>query len=726
MRDLYAAAAEALGRPGPNATRARSRDRPGARRRLVQALLRRIGSARDPRDARRWRPLAVQSSSPAENGGGPRSSPRRSTWSCHVTGAVAGFSRWPHRRRAPSRNRSEFLSRSTTRVRALRRRARRPAGRAPPALPGRTLRVPIGLARPERAAFLTFAATLPEARGSGAGLALTEHVLAWAHEHGYPDDVADWRMTNLLASRFWPKRGFRRTFLRLYRSLPDAHSAPRRLADRRRQRGRRRRRARPAAAARAGRGRRRRGARLAALPARGRAARGARASRRPRDGRRSSRRRNRFRSRRSIRAGRARRGDRRARAVGRSVERPTILVAGGLARRTAEREVDQFVPPEFARRFRGSVEVHDAESPDLVPLADRRTATCASIPRSSRRISSHGQRRRDRPPRRAGACSSARPTPRRSARPTRTRCSRPRRRTGWQLGVRARARAPPHASPSSASSLVLNTPRARRDAARLSVRRGVGRTARPLARAPPLRRCFPASCAGALLQPIPACERLGAVFSGPPSVAHAEALLRGTEERARSLGEPLDAVCLGIPGTTPYLPRERPNPLLAAYLGLGLALRLWRDAFPVVDGGTAILAHPFEPPVRAPEPAAVPQLLPGDPRRHGREPRAISPEAERWPPPTSRSDRRLPRAAHAPSAAPVRRLERVRARARTPRRRARRRLPRPRRRAALGFVPTHGVGAALQMAQGRADRPLRIGFLLAPPVLPLACRPRLT
>src|SRR4029078_8645521 len=75
---------------------------------------------------------------------------------------------------------------------------------------------------------------------------------------------------------------------------------------------------------------------------------------------------------------------------------------------------------------------------------------------------------------------------------------------------------------------------------------------------------------------------------------HAEALLRGTEERARSLGQPLDAICLGVPGTTPYLPRERPNPLLAAYLGLGLALRLWRDAFPVVDGGTAILVHPFE------------------------------------------------------------------------------------------------------------------------------------
>jgi ribosomal protein S18 acetylase RimI-like enzyme len=78
----------------------------------------------------------------------------------------------------------------------------------------------IGLARPERAAFLTFAATLPEARGSGAGLALTSAALAWAREQGYPVTVVDWRETNLLASRFWPRRGFRRTFLRLYRSIP--------------------------------------------------------------------------------------------------------------------------------------------------------------------------------------------------------------------------------------------------------------------------------------------------------------------------------------------------------------------------------------------------------------------------------------------------------------------------------------------------------------------------
>jgi GNAT superfamily N-acetyltransferase len=52
------------------------------------------------------------------------------------------------------------------------------------------------------------------------GRALTEHVIDWAHANGIPTMVTDWRMTNMLASRFWPKRGFRPTFLRLYRALP--------------------------------------------------------------------------------------------------------------------------------------------------------------------------------------------------------------------------------------------------------------------------------------------------------------------------------------------------------------------------------------------------------------------------------------------------------------------------------------------------------------------------
>jgi ribosomal protein S18 acetylase RimI-like enzyme len=77
-----------------------------------------------------------------------------------------------------------------------------------------------GVSRPDKASYLSFASTLPEARGTGAGVALTDAVFAWAHEHGYRAMVTDWRVTNLLSSRFWPRRGFRPTFLRLYRSIP--------------------------------------------------------------------------------------------------------------------------------------------------------------------------------------------------------------------------------------------------------------------------------------------------------------------------------------------------------------------------------------------------------------------------------------------------------------------------------------------------------------------------
>jgi GNAT superfamily N-acetyltransferase len=66
---------------------------------------------------------------------------------------------------------------------------------------------------------LDVAATLPEARGLGVGRTLTAHALWWAREHGYDRVKADWRIANLLASRFWPNRGFRPTAYRLVRYL---------------------------------------------------------------------------------------------------------------------------------------------------------------------------------------------------------------------------------------------------------------------------------------------------------------------------------------------------------------------------------------------------------------------------------------------------------------------------------------------------------------------------
>ena len=77
-----------------------------------------------------------------------------------------------------------------------------------------------GLARPDGAVLLGWAATRPDVRGSGAGLALMEAAFSWARERGAETMVTDWRVTNLLASRFWPARGFRESFLRLYRRIP--------------------------------------------------------------------------------------------------------------------------------------------------------------------------------------------------------------------------------------------------------------------------------------------------------------------------------------------------------------------------------------------------------------------------------------------------------------------------------------------------------------------------
>jgi GNAT superfamily N-acetyltransferase len=73
---------------------------------------------------------------------------------------------------------------------------------------------------PEANVDLAHAATYPRHRGTGAGLALAAHAVAWAHDHGFRSLTTDWRSVNLLASRFWPHRGWRTTYLRLYRAIP--------------------------------------------------------------------------------------------------------------------------------------------------------------------------------------------------------------------------------------------------------------------------------------------------------------------------------------------------------------------------------------------------------------------------------------------------------------------------------------------------------------------------
>jgi nickel-dependent lactate racemase len=52
------------------------------------------------------------------------------------------------------------------------------------------------------------------------------------------------------------------------------------------------------------------------------------------------------------------------------VARLTIVVAGGLLRRTSPRDIGLLFPPEFRRRFRGRILVHDVESEDLVDVGE--------------------------------------------------------------------------------------------------------------------------------------------------------------------------------------------------------------------------------------------------------------------------------------------------------------------------------------------------------------------
>jgi hypothetical protein len=207
-----------------------------------------------------------------------------------------------------------------------------------------------------------------------------------------------------------------------------------------------------------------------------------------------------------------------------------------------------------------------------------------------------------------------------------------------------------------------------------------------------------------------------AVLAGPPSVAHAEALLRTISARATRLDRPLDAICLGIPHLTPYLPRERPNPLLAATVGLGLALRLWRDSFPVIEGGTAVLVHSFERrfvhPTQAPYRAFFAAL------RGGRNDEVLAAaEAQAVEDRRAVGAYREGRACHplAPFAdwescqPALRRLGTVLVAGCRDAAAAR----------ALGFVPVAGVRGAVEMARSQAGGSPRIGFLVAPPWFPL-------
>ncbi len=219
-------------------------------------------------------------------------------------------------------------------------------------------------------------------------------------------------------------------------------------------------------------------------------------------------------------------------------------------------------------------------------------------------------------------------------------------------------------------------------------------------------RALPSLARRQVLRSVPVELRMAAAYAGPPSVAHAEALLRAVEARSVVLDGKLDAICIGIAPSTAHLPRESPNPLLAAYLALGIVLQLWRDDFPVVDGGTAILVHDFNR--RFPGSQRPYRAFFGAARTAEREARALA-------------DYRAGRSAHPllpetdwEACQPA--LERLGAVIVAGcRDAAAARM--------LGFIPAHGVSAALDMARGRAGRDPRIGFILSPPYFPIRVSP---
>ena len=70
-----------------------------------------------------------------------------------------------------------------------------------------------------RTMYLSVAATKPEARGRGISTALTWHGLAQSQKDGFDICYTNWISSNLLASRFWPRFGFKDVAYRLSKRI---------------------------------------------------------------------------------------------------------------------------------------------------------------------------------------------------------------------------------------------------------------------------------------------------------------------------------------------------------------------------------------------------------------------------------------------------------------------------------------------------------------------------
>lgn len=393
-------------------------------------------------------------------------------------------------------------------------------------------------------------------------------------------------------------------------------------------------------------------------------------------------------------------------------QRQTLLVAGGLGRRAGGRELEALLSPGARRAFRGRVEAHDATG-ELVSLGSA-GRTDLSVNRllvetdlvvtvTAAETVLHGG-----PGAFVGAAGTEAIRAAGAYSLLETTAS-----GGWQLG-RALERALTARVPAIGASLALNPPRL------TGGFRGFPYENDSLDQlaSSPLRRfsLLPSAVRRQILQGLGRELTASAAFAGPPSIAHAEALLRGIARRSVRLDEPLDAIVIGMPWKHHHQPRERLNPITVAAVALGLALRLWRDAFPVRDGGTAIILHRLSR--HFAHRTQDPHRLLFHALRDGRTPAELLEDEHA----AARDERglaayRAGQACHPllpfvdwESCRPA--LDRLgsvvvagcrdHGAART-----------------LGFVPTHGVAPALEMAHGRAGGRARLGLLLAPPYFPL-------
>ena len=401
--------------------------------------------------------------------------------------------------------------------------------------------------------------------------------------------------------------------------------------------------------------------------------------------------------------------------LGMRSDKHTILIAGGLERRAGRRELEAVLRPIPAREFRGAVVVHDATSSELrpldvdeVPLVSIHPAllvadlvVCVTAAETSER---------------GGACAllsccdvgtiGSDPPASSLLAPSHSPIGGHAGRIAMALGSK---------TPVIGVSLVLDHPRLTGNQR--------GYPSSPEARAAlarsPVRRLLntlPGMLRERTLQGLGREVSATGVLAGPPAVAHAEALLRGISLRGTPLAGELDTIIVPLPWSGIHEPREPLNPITAAATGLGHAMRLWRDASPLTEGGTIVLLHDlrraFGHGPQAPYRALFQALRDGGSEEHvaeardaavreesllaayrqGRSPHPLLPflDWESCRPALDRAGRVLVAGCRDAGAA-----------------------------RALGLVPTHSITAALEMARGVAGGTHRSGVLVAPPYAPL-------